>query len=113
MLSNINLNKRYVLNRPLVWAEMDNNWQNIETAVNYLLAARWQKDFDNVPAGELEVVHNFDLLPQSVTVWQKVDAARWIPIATPDVSYLEGSETRKLYINFTEPVSKIKVMVRF
>ena len=113
MLESINLHKRYDKQRALLFEEVDSNWQQIQTAVNYLLAANWQKDYESVPAGELEVVHDFGLLPKSVTVWQKVTADRWIPIATPDVSYIDGSLTSKLYIQFAEAPGTIKVMIKF
>lgn len=105
--------KRVDGSNPLEFEQLDTNWQRIETAIKYLLAANWQQDYEGVSAGELEVVHDFGLLPKSVTVWQKVNADRWIPLATPDVSYLDNSLTSKLYINFSEGPGTIKVIVKF
>ena len=113
MLDAISLIKRIEKGSEIEWTEEDNNKQQLETAVNYLLAANWRKDYDSIPAGELTVTHNFGLMPQSVTVWIKVTADRWIPVATPDVSYKDSEITEKVYINFPEAVGETKVIIKF
>ncbi len=113
MIESISLKKRHELNRPLTWQEVDTNWQHIENAVNYLLQANWQKDFEGVAAGELVVVHDFGLTPKYVTVWQRMTAEIWEPVATPDVKYKEADYTAKLYIHFPDAPGTIRVIVKF
>ena len=113
MLDSIQLNKRIEKGEELTWQEVDTNWQLIQTAVNYWLSSNWQKDYEAVAAGELVVTHNYGLLPKSVTVWQKVTSDRWIPIATPDVSYLDDEYTEVVRINFAEAPGTIKVIIKF
>ena len=113
MLDAIDLLKRIDKGEELTWAEVDTNWQQLMTAVNYLLASNWQKDYTSIPAGELTVTHDFGLLPKSVAIWVKVTADRWIPVATPDVSYKDADFTSKLYINFPEAVGETKVIIKF
>lgn len=113
MLDRVELIKRTDKGDELTWQEVDQNWSLLETAANYLLASNWQKDIDNVPAGQLKVTHDFGLLPKSVTVWQKVNADTWVPVATPDVSYKDAEITQTVYINFPEAPGTIKVIIKF
>ncbi len=113
MFDSIELILRLEKGEELTWEEMDTNLSRIKDAVNYVLRRNFQKDFEGVEAGKLEVVHNRGLMPVDVVVWQKVTEDEWIPVATPAVSYKEGSITTTVFIEFPAAPGTIKVFVKF
>lgn len=113
MIAVLNLFLRSVLSRKLTWNEVDSNWQQIQNAVNQLLAGNWQNSYDGVEAGELVVVHDYGIAPKHITIWRKISADRWIPVATPEVSYLDSEANEKVRITFSENMGSIKVCIIF
>jgi hypothetical protein len=97
----------------LTWEEMDTNLSRLRDALNYLLSIPFRKNYNDVGAGRLEVVHNKGLVPINVLVWQKVTETEWIPVATPGVIYKEESFTTKVFIDFPEAMGSIKVYIKF